>query len=139
MMSAQMLAAATNTAETAAAAAATHDSMKMLDAEAEESRVPVVNKLLNFLSLVFKLIQTNFLQVPVAKPLARPGSNIMFVRSETQPGTVAEETPATNPDEIDIDEDGDDDEEEEATIEEQQVPRQVFGSLKKDDDEEEGQ
>ena len=43
MMSAQMLAAATNTAETAAA---TQDSMKMLDAEAEESRVPVVNKLL---------------------------------------------------------------------------------------------
>ena len=35
----------------------------------------------------------------------------MFVRSETQPGTVAEETPATNPDEIDIDQDGDDDDE----------------------------
>lgn len=63
----------------------------------------------------------------------------MFVRSETQPGTVAEETPATNPDEIDIDQDGDDDDEEEATIEEQQVPRQVFGSLKKDEEDEEGQ
>ncbi|KAI9561619.1 hypothetical protein GHT06_012579 [Daphnia sinensis] len=111
MMSAQMLAAATNTAE---AAAASQDSMKMLDAE--ESRPPV----------------------PVAKPLARPGSNIMFVRSETQPGTATEEAPvASNPDEIDIDEEGEDDEEEEATIEEQQVPRQVFGSLKKDDEDEE--
>ena len=39
MMSAQMLAAATNTAE---AAAASQDSMKMLDAEAEEPRQPVV-------------------------------------------------------------------------------------------------
>lgn len=75
---------------------------------------------------------------PVAKSLARPGSNIMFVRSETQPGTSTEEVPvASNPDEIDIDEDGEDDEEEEATIEEQQVPRQVFGSLKKDDEDEE--
>jgi|688.fasta_scaffold835986_1 hypothetical protein len=42
MMSAQMLAAATNTAE---AAAASQDSMKMLDAEAEDSRPPVVIKL----------------------------------------------------------------------------------------------
>lgn len=75
---------------------------------------------------------------PVAKPLARPGSNIMFVRSETQRGTTAEEIPvASNPDEIEIDEDGEDDEEEETTIEEQQVPRQVFGSLKKDDEDEE--
>ncbi|XP_046441080.1 pre-mRNA-splicing factor syf1 homolog [Daphnia pulex] len=115
MMSAQMLAAATNTAE---AAAASQDSMKMLDAEAEESRPPV----------------------PVAKPLARAGSNIMFVRSETQPGSATEDIPAAaaNPDEIDIDQDGDDDEEEEeATIEEQQVPRQVFGSLKKDEEDEE--
>lgn len=38
MMSAQMLAAASNNAEQAAAA----DSMKMLDAEAEEPRQPVV-------------------------------------------------------------------------------------------------
>jgi hypothetical protein len=62
----------------------------------------------------------------------------MFVRSETQPGSATEDIPAAaaNPDEIDIDQDGDDDEEEEeATIEEQQVPRQVFGSLKKDEEE----
>ncbi len=50
MMSAQMLAAATNTAE---AAAASHDSMKMLDAEAEESRPPVVMKLVTFLFIFF--------------------------------------------------------------------------------------
>jgi hypothetical protein len=64
----------------------------------------------------------------------------MFVRSETQPGSATEDIPAAaaNPDEIDIDQDGDDDEEEEeATIEEQQVPRQVFGSLKKDEEDEE--
>ena len=64
--------------------------------------------------------------------MARPGSNIMFVRSETQPGTTEEETKNTNPDEIDIDQD--DEDEEEGTVEEQQVPRQVFGSLKKDDE-----
>ena len=66
----------------------------------------------------------------------RTASNIMFVRSETK---LASEDPtdaaaAANPDEIDIDQDdGDDDdeEEEENVIEEQQVPRQVFGSLKK--------
>lgn len=39
MMSAQMLAAATNNSESVAVS---HDSMKMLDAAAEESRAPVV-------------------------------------------------------------------------------------------------
>ena len=57
----------------------------------------------------------------------------MFVRSETQPVTLADEQPVANPDEIDIDEE---EEEEESNIEEQQVPRQVFGSLKKDDEDE---
>jgi hypothetical protein len=59
----------------------------------------------------------------------------MFVRSEIQPGSSTEEIPvASNPDEIDIDQDDDDEEEE------QQVPRQVFGSLKKtEEDEEEAQ
>lgn len=59
----------------------------------------------------------------------------MFVRSETQPVVSADEVPVSNPDEIDIDQD-DDDDEEETKIEEQKVPRQVFGSLKKDEDEE---
>lgn len=53
----------------------------------------------------------------------------MFVRSETQPPATEEAKPS-NPDEIDIDEDEDEDEEE-GKIEEQQVPRQVFGSLNK--------
>lgn len=130
MMSAQMLAAATNNAETLVV----NDSMKMLDAAAEESRAPVVIHFVNSTSITDS--NKYFLQ-PVAKPLARPGSNIMFVRSETQPATSSEDVPVTNPDEIDIDQD-DDDEEGEAAIEEQQVPRQVFGSLKKDDEDEGG-
>lgn len=59
----------------------------------------------------------------------------MFVRSETQPATATDDVPVSNPDEIDVDQD-DDDEEGEAAIEEQQVPRQVFGSLKKDEEDE---
>lgn len=130
MMSAQMLAAATNNAETLAIS---QDSMKMLDAAAEESRAPVVIYSV-YLTFITDYNEAYFPQ-PVAKPLARPGSNIMFVRSETQPPASSEDVPVTNPDEIDIDQD-DDDEEGETGIEEQQVPRQVFGSLKKDEEDE---
>lgn len=58
----------------------------------------------------------------------------MFVRSEIQPVTTEEAKP-TNPDEIEIDDD--DEEEEDTNIEEKQVPRQVFGSLKKNETENE--
>lgn len=54
MMSAQMLAAATNTAE---AAAASQDSMKMLDTE--ESRPPVVSyasRFHDFSSFTYKIL-----------------------------------------------------------------------------------
>lgn len=70
----------------------------------------------------------------VTKAPARTGSNILFVRSETQPSTT-EETTNVNPDEIDIDED-DEEDEEDTKIEEQQVPKQVFGSLKQTEDDE---
>ena len=70
----------------------------------------------------------------ITKAPARTGSNIMFVRSETQP-TTTDETANVNPDEIDIDED-DEDDEEETRIEEQQVPKQVFGSLKPTEEDE---
>lgn len=74
------------------------------------------------------------------------GSNIMFVRGETQ--GLAEKDKVVNPDEIDIggdDEDEDEDEDEEddgevdenkvmknIQIEKQAVPAMVFGSIKKD-------
>jgi len=108
MMSAQMLAAAEN-AEVAVVIP-DGSSMKMLDAETGSS------------------------QQMITKAPARTGSNIMFVRSETQP-TTTDETANVNPDEIDIDED-DEDDEEETRIEEQQVPKQVFGSLKPTEEDE---
>ena len=71
------------------------------------------------------------------------GSNIMFIRGETQSKAVNESATAENPDEIDI---SDDDEEEEANdeaaesapkrvsnVEEMDVPDAVFGGLKKSD------
>lgn len=62
--------------------------------------------------------------------------SIMFVRGETQ---GSNKDKIVNPDEIEIDED---DEEEEAMddgdlpVEKQNVPSEVFGSLKKNDDDE---
>ena len=114
MMSAQMLAQATQAEPTPTAPV--QDSMKLLDEAANQQQT-----------------------APSApKPLARPGSNIMFVRGDAQPSSTKEVAAAANPDEIDIDDDEDDDEapEEESNIEEQRVPRQVFGSLKKDDEDE---
>lgn len=67
---------------------------------------------------------------------AKPGS-IMFVRGETQGNNKDK---VVNPDEIDIDEDDDDDAEEEEgdlPVEKQNVPSEVFGSLKKNNDEDE--
>merc|ERR1719187_82978 len=74
------------------------------------------------------------------------GSNIMFVRGETQSQAVQESVTAANPDEIDIDDDDDDDDDEDdneeessntrkaaGEVEEMDVPDKVFGSLKKDD------
>lgn len=68
------------------------------------------------------------------------GSNIMFVRGETQ--GVGDGTKVVNPDEIELDDDSDADEDEEddeveVPIQKQQVPSKVFGGLKKDDEDEE--
>ena len=74
------------------------------------------------------------------------GSNIMFIRGETQSQAVHDSATAENPDEIDIsDEDEDDDDavpngaEETApkkvsNVEEMDVPEAVFGGLKKSDE-----
>lgn len=63
--------------------------------------------------------------------VAKPGG-IMFVRGETQGNNKDK---VVNPDEIDIDEDDDADEgeieEEDLPVEEQNVPSEVFGGLKK--------
>ncbi|XP_037051652.1 pre-mRNA-splicing factor syf1 homolog [Bradysia coprophila] len=81
---------------------------------------------------------------PPAVPAAKGGSNIMFVRGETQ--GLPDKAKVSNPDEIDIDDesDGDDDdgmdgdEEEDVMkkiqIETKMVPSKVFGGLKKKDD-----
>lgn len=77
---------------------------------------------------------------------AKGGSNIMFVRGETQ--GLPDKAKVSNPDEIDIDDesDADDDEEMEGEeedvmkkiqIETKMVPSKVFGGLKKKDDVEE--
>lgn len=66
----------------------------------------------------------------------KPGS-IMFVRGETQGNNKDK---VVNPDEIDIDEDDDDVEEGEdgdLPVKKQNIPSQVFGSLKKNSDEDE--
>lgn len=130
-MSAQMLAAAANAEPQAPAP----DSMKELDAAAETPQPPVTFFYITFCILVVtvQLVVWSLFEQQAAKPPVRAGSNIMFVRSEVQPATLADEGAAANPDEIDIDQD-DEEEEEEAKIEKQHVPREVFGSLKKDDD-----
>lgn len=88
---------------------------------------------------------------PPAVPPPKTGSNIMFVRGETQ--GLPDKAKVSNPDEIDIDDesDGDDDEEmdgdeeedvmKKIQIETKMVPSKVFGGLKKkadgeDEDEE---
>ena len=67
---------------------------------------------------------------------------VSFVRGEAQSKAVLEAEKEANPDEIDIDEDDSDDEEEndddepvakKSKIEQQDVPSEVFGGLKKDD------
>ena len=128
MMSAQMLAEATN----AEPPTPVVDSMKMLDTEAAQAP-PSVNHLKFVIHASCKWTDF-FPQAP--KLPARTGSNIMFVRGETQP--TSNQEAAANPDEIDIDDDDDDEEGEEVenNIEEQRVPRDVFGSLKKDEEEE---
>ena len=115
MMSAQMLAEATN----AEPPTPVVDSMKILDTEAAQAP-PSVNHLKFVIHASCKLTDF-FPQAP--KLPARTGSNIMFVRGETQP--TSNQEAAANPDEIDIDD-----------VEEQRVPRDVFGSLKKDEEEE---
>ena len=57
----------------------------------------------------------------------------MFVRGETQAPSL-DDAVAANPDEIDIDQDEDDEDNDQEVIQEQGVPRQVFGSLKKDNE-----
>ena len=64
---------------------------------------------------------------------------VSFVRGETQSKAVQEAEKEANPDEIDIDEDDSDEEDEDepvakrSKIELQDVPSEVFGSLKKDE------
>ena len=72
------------------------------------------------------------------------GSNIMFIRGETQSQAVNDSATAENPDEIDISDDDDDAEADNDTeetapkkvsnVEEMDVPDAVFGGLKKSDE-----
>lgn len=105
MMTAQMLSSASSMAGTVAdLAPGEKDSMRLLEAKAAE------------------------MAGGAAAP--KPG-NIMFVRGETQ-GNKKDKV--VNPDEIDIDDDDDDEAEEEpedVPVEKQNIPSEVFGSLKK--------
>ena len=75
---------------------------------------------------------------------AGAGSNIMFIRGETQSQAVNDSATAENPDEIDISDDDDDAEADNDTeetapkkvsnVEEMDVPEAVFGGLKKSDE-----
>jgi pre-mRNA-splicing factor SYF1 len=83
-----------------------------------------------------------------AAEMAKPKTNVTFVRGDTQSKEVeaAAREPTVNPDEINIDDDDDEESsesDEEAQqvrkiggVEQQAVPSQVFGSLKKDEEEE---
>ena len=71
------------------------------------------------------------------------GSNIMFIRGETQSKAVNESATAENPDEIDISDDDDEETNDDAgdsapkrvsNVEELDVPDAVFGGLKKSDE-----
>ena len=78
---------------------------------------------------------------------AGAGSNIMFIRGETQSQAVHDSATAENPDEIDISDDDDDEDDAEpnddsaetapkkvSNVEEMDVPDAVFGGLKKSDE-----
>lgn len=111
MMSAQMLNSAGTMAGTVAdLAPGAKDDMRMLEAKAAE------------------MVGTS-----TAK-----GGNIMFVRGETQ-GINQGGEKVVNPDEINLDDEDEDDQDEpeevEVTIEKQNIPQEVFGSLKKKDEE----
>ncbi|XP_018572055.1 pre-mRNA-splicing factor SYF1 [Anoplophora glabripennis] len=107
MMSAQMLSSASSIAGTVAdLAPGVKDGMRLLEAKAVE-------------------------MAGTSATTAKPG-NIMFVRGETQ-GNAKDKV--VNPDEIDIDEDDEDEEmEEDVPVEKQNIPSEVFGSLKKQDE-----
>lgn len=64
---------------------------------------------------------------------SKPGS-ILFVRGETQGNNKDK---VVNPDEIEIDEDDEGEEDGDIPVKKQNVPLQVFGSLKKNSDEDE--
>lgn len=102
MMSAQMLSSATSMSGTVAdLAPGVKDGMRLLEAKAVEMSGSAGG--------------------------SRPG-NIMFVRGETQ---GANKDKVVNSEEIDIDDDDDDEEvEEEVPVEKQNIPSEVFGSLK---------
>lgn len=73
-----------------------------------------------------------------AVEMAGNKSGIMFVRGETQGDSKKEGDKVINPDEIDIDDEDEDDnvEEVDIPIEKQNIPSEVFGSLKKVGDDE---
>lgn len=111
MMSAQMLNSAAALAGTVAdLAPGVKDGMRLLEAKAAEMAGTSVSK----------------------------ATNIMFVRGETQ-GDKDKGDKVVNPDEIDIDDDDDEEMEPDLPVEKQNIPSEVFGSLKKsneyDDDE----
>ena len=128
-MTAQMLANASG-GEAVAAAGGGGDSMQALEREAEKNAAPA------------KQAATEKMK----------GGNILFVRGEKSNEQLEERVQAVaNPDEIDIDDDDDDEEEEDEEeenaagsssgaknskmeIEKAAIPKEVFGSLKKDED-----
>ena len=128
MMSAQMLSGAIQKTGPVAESIQ-QDDMKMLEAKAAAASADKENQ---------------------PKETLGGGSNIMFVRGETQSKAVLESLKnqtASNPDEIDIDDDDDDEDDEEEEdeekegetsrsfggVEKQAVPSEVFGGLQKDD------
>lgn len=95
-----------------------------------------------------RLLEAKAIEIAAVAPPKPSGSNIMFVRGETQ--GLSEKDKVVNPDEIDIDDDDDDDEGDDdddaddanedtamknVAIEKQAIPTKVFGSLKKKTDE----
>lgn len=105
MMSAQMLNSAAGLSGTVAdLAPGVKDGMRLLEAKAAEMAGTSVSK----------------------------AANIMFVRGETQGNKDAGEK-VVNPDEIDID-DEDEEMEPDLPVEKQNIPSEVFGSLKKSDE-----
>ena len=130
MMSAQMLSGAIQKTGPVAESIQ-QDGMKMLEAKAAAASADKENQ---------------------PKETLGGGSNIMFVRGETQSKAVLESLKnqtASNPDEIDIDDDDEDDDEDDEDdedeekegeisrsfggVEKQVVPSEVFGGLQKDD------